>query len=214
MARSQIISYCHIKNNSVVVNGKVLHELPATEDLIAFLGEVYKLIPLNYPKFFKMDQACKLGILATECVIRNIPEFDAFPKKEIALVFSNAASSIESDRKHLKTINDKTNYFPSPAVFVYTLANIVMGEIAIKHKISGENAFFISEKFDAELLYQYTELLVNQDLAQSVLAGWVNVDGKSAEAFVYCVKSPNFKDAKNGLELEHSAQTLQHLYLT
>ncbi len=213
MATSQIIAYCHIKHNSVFVNGQCLYELPENEDLTAFLGELYKKIPLNYPKFFKMDQQCKLGILATEFLMRNIPEFESFDTKETALVFSNKASSLESDRKHLKTISDKENYFPSPAVFVYTLANIVMGEIAIKHQISGENAFFISETFDPELMYRYSDILLEQQLATTVIAGWINVDGKSAEAFVYCLKNLNFKGAKNGQEMDHSSQNLQQLYV-
>lgn len=213
MATSQIISYCHIKNNSVFVNGKYLYDLPVNEDLTVVLAELYKQIPLNYPKFFKMDQQCKLGILATEFLIRNTADYDTFDRSTTALVFSNNASSLESDRKHLKTISDKENYFPSPAVFVYTLANIVMGEIAIKHKISGENAFFISEKFDPELMYRYCDILLEQQLATTIVAGWVNVDGKSAEAFVYCLKNLNFKGAKSGQEMDHSSQNIQQLYV-
>lgn len=212
MSNSKIIAYCHIKNKTVFVNGKVMFEFSDSEDLTNFLGDCYKSLPLAYPKFFKMDPQCKLGILATECLIRNIPEFELFDKKEMALIFSNSASSIESDRKHIKTISDKQNYFPSPSVFVYTLANIVTGEIAIKHQISGENAFFISEKFDAELMCSYSDILMKKELASTLLAGWINVDGKSAEAFVYCLKSFNFKDIKGSLELNHTSTNLQQLY--
>ena len=141
------------------------------EDTAGFLGNVYKSVELNYPKFFKMDKLCKLGTLAVELMIRNIPDFISFPKNEIAVVFSNNASSLESDRTHAAAIADKQNYFPSPSVFVYTLPNIVVGEIAIKHKITGENAFFVSEKFDPNLLSSYTDILLHTNHASTVLAG-------------------------------------------
>jgi len=211
-----IVTYCKIKNKSVSLNGELFFEGSQNDDLTAFLGRLYKKTELNYPKFFKMDKLCKLGILATELVIRNTPDFGTFSKNEIALVYSNNASSLESDRTHANAIADKQNYFPSPSVFVYTLPNIVLGEIAIKHKITGENAFFVSEHFDAELMYSYTNILLKTKNAASVLCGWVNVDGPNAEAFVYCVKNLNFKQ-ENGLDeypdqKTHNSKNIQHLY--
>ncbi|WP_317898304.1 hypothetical protein [Aurantibacillus circumpalustris] len=207
-----ITSYCSIKNNSVSVNGKTFFEGQKSNDLAAFMSSLYKQIELNYPKFFKMDKLCKLGTLAAELVIRDKPDFNAFPKNEIALVISNNASSLESDRTHASAIADKQNYFPSPSVFVYTLPNIVIGEIAIKHKITGENAFFVSDKFDAELMYSYCDLLLKNANVSTVLGGWVNVDEQSAEAFVYCVKNLNFKQENEAFLKLHSSENLQHLF--
>jgi hypothetical protein len=58
-----------------------------------------------------------------------------------ALVFANRSSSLDTDFKYQESINSQENYFPSPAVFVYTLPNICVGEISIKHKMQTENAF-------------------------------------------------------------------------
>lgn len=209
---TQITSYCKIKNNSVYLNGKEFLKNDPKEDLPTFLSSMYKNMNLNYPKFFKMDKQCKLGTLAAELVLRGQEGFEQAPKNEMALVFSNNAASLESDRAHAQAISDKQNYFPSPAVFVYTLPNIVIGEIAIKHKITGENAFFISDRFDAELMNNYASILLQTKSATSVLCGWVNVDGNSAEAFVYCLKSGNFKQENGAFQKEHSAQNIQHLY--
>ena len=40
-----------------------------------------------------------------------------------------------------ETIQHADSYYPSPALFVYTLPNIVTGEIAIRNKYYGETSF-------------------------------------------------------------------------
>lgn len=182
------------------------------EEVATFLGALYKKAELSYPKFFKMDKLCKLGILATELLIRNIPGFAELPKDSMALVFSNNASSLESDRVHAGAISDKQNYFPSPSVFIYTLPNIVTGEIAIKYKITGENAFFVSGDFQPGLMHNYCSILIRDHAASSVICGWVNVDGAQAEAFVYCVKNLTFKQENSALKSAHTLENIQHLY--
>jgi hypothetical protein len=194
------------------VNGQLFSKEEEATDLNTFLANLYKTNSINYPKFHKMDHLCKLGLLATEFLIRNTEGFDNLPKNEVALVLSNNSSSLDSDRNHVNAIADKTNYFPSPSVFVYTLPNIVIGEIAIKHKLTGENAFFVSEKFDAELMYIYTDTLFNETGTSAAICGWVNADGNKAEAFVYCVKKANFKQENEPFERTHNPKTLQQLY--
>lgn len=206
----QLITYCSLNGDQLNLNGETLHRNNEHLELAPFLGSLYKQLDLGYPKFFKMDKLCKLALLASELVIRQSPELKEIPKEAVALVFSNEASSLDTDRQHQQSINDKQQYFPSPSVFVYTLPNILMGEIAIKHKFTGENAFFVSEKFEATLMHSYTELLLTTTATQAVIAGWVNVDENAADAFVYCVKKANF----SGENQAHTPQTLQHLYNT
>ena len=194
-----ITSYAHIKNNSVSVNGEMLFAGTPSAGLPEFLTEAYKALAISYPKFHKMDSLCKLGIVCTEFALKGTDFLTEHPLDKIAIVMSNAASSLETDRHHQDTIKDKSNYFPSPAVFVYTLPNIVIGEIAIKYKITGENAFFVAEKPDAGLLVNYTET-VFQEGTQAVICGWIEVDGNSYEAFIFLAeisentnKNSNFK---------------------
>src|ERR1700741_5650650 len=103
---------------------------------------------MSYPKFHKMDALSKLGLLCAEHALKNGDFLSKYPLNRVGIVLSNSASSLETDRQHQRSISDKSNYFPSPAIFVYTLPNIVIGEMAIKYKITGENAFFVSEKRD------------------------------------------------------------------
>src|SRR3712207_7060242 len=53
-----------------------------------------------------------------------------------------------------QTICHRAQFFPSPSVFVYTLPNIVTGEIAIRNHYHGETHFFViprSEEHTSEL---------------------------------------------------------------
>ncbi len=209
---SIISSYCKIKNNAIWINGKELVIDAKEVDLTIFLTGLYRQINMNYPKFFKMDNLCKLGMLAAELAIRNSVGFDKLEKDKIAITLSNNASSLDTDRNHLKTIIDKIQYFPSPAIFVYTLPNIVIGEVAIKHKFAGENAFFVSEEFDAELIHNYVSILLNNNDTTAVIGGWVNVDGNEYDAFVYCAEKSNFNLDKEEYKQIHSAEAIRQLY--
>jgi len=194
-----ITSYAHIKHNRVSVNGNLIFKAEESVALPVFLTEAYKALNMSYPKFHKMDALCKLGILSMEAALKDSDFLTHNPLDKTAIILSNAASSLDTDRNHQHSINDKSNYFPSPAVFVYTLPNIIIGEMAIKYKITGENAFFVSEKFDADLLLNYTEALFSEE-TEAAVCGWVEVDAGSSEAFIFLAeisentnKNSNFK---------------------
>ena len=105
----------------------------------------------------------------------------------MAIVLSNRSGSLDTDRKHQSTIQSEENFYPSPAVFVYTLPNIGIGEISIRHHIKGENAFFVFNDFNAKFLTQYSEALINNNKASQVLCGWVDVDENAYHSYMYVV---------------------------
>ena len=182
-----IISYVHIKHNQIAVNGKVVLHLP-NKSYTEFLTEAYKSLKLSYPKFYKMDAQCKLAFLAMEFACKDNHFLTENDLSKTAIVFSNSSASLETDQVHQNSINDKQNYFPSPAVFVYTLPNITIGEIAIRHHITGENAFFVSPQFNGELLTNYIHLLT-QNSTEAVVGGWINSDNNTYEAFIFLVQN-------------------------
>ncbi len=194
-----IQDYCKIKDNKVNLNGEIIFEDHANE-IKVFFKNIYKFLNLKYSKFFKMDDLSKLAFLTSEILLNKAKLND----RNVGIVFSNSASSLETDRKHQESINDSTNYFPSPAVFVYTLPNIGIGEISIRHSFKSENAFFIFEKFNADFHQKYESILINNSKCESVLGGWVNVDKDNYEAFLYLV-------TKNG-NADHSVKNLLKLY--
>lgn len=205
-----ITSYAHIKHHQVAVNGEIVFKAEPTHSLSEFLSEAYKSMGISYPKFHKMDSLCKLGILCTEFALQDSPFLANVRLNNVAIVLSNSASSLETDRQYQTSIDDKSNYFPSPTVFVYTLPNIVIGEIAIKHKLTGENAFFVTEKMDASLLVNYAEILLNQ-YADAAIVGWVEVDGDQYEAFIFLVESEEYLN-KNVIFKPLNQSTVNQLY--
>lgn len=207
-----IISYCKIKNNTVWVNGEKINIDNNSVGFTAFLVNLYRQMNLNYPKFFKMDNLCKLGILAAEMVIQNNSKSENFEKNKVAIFLANNSSSIETDRNHIKTIVNKNDYFPSPAIFVYTLPNIIIGEIAIKHKFTGENAFFVSETFDSNLMHTYASIALQSSHTTDAVCGWVNVDGNEYEAFMYYTEKNNLNKVEKGFNMPHTPETIYKLY--
>ncbi|MCQ4141280.1 3-oxoacyl-ACP synthase [Chryseobacterium sp. EO14] len=169
---------CTIENSKIVLNNEVIFETP-TENFSDFAKEAYKSLALNYPKFHKMDHLSKLAFLASEMILKDGDHH------RTALVFANKSSSLDTDFKYQESINSQENYFPSPAVFVYTLPNICVGEISIRHKMQTENAFFVLDEFNEEFLNNYSAQLLQSGKADKVLCGWVELYQESYKAFVY-----------------------------
>lgn len=199
-----IKSYCHIRENRVSLNGEVLF-VGDGPDFQGFIKSAYKKFNIDYPKFFKMDNLSKLSFMAAEVVLAK-ENLDYGADNNIALVFANRASSLDTDRKHQTSIADQESYYPSPAVFVYTLPNICLGEISIKHKLFSENSFFIFDGFNAEHLFHYSASLLNLDKAEQVLCGWVDFDENNYEAFLYLVSKE--------VGTEYTFEAINRLYKT
>ena len=145
-------------------------------DTKQWLSELYNHLDLAYPKFFKMDRLSKAGILAAEMVMRAVGQANEELKSDWGVVCFNRAASLDDDRTYQATIQDPENYFPSPSVFVYTLANIVAGEMAIKYKLRGETSFYVSEHFDEEKLKMAVADVFATTRTRHLLAGWVDYD--------------------------------------
>ncbi len=194
-----IQDFCHIQNGVISVNGMPIFESSET-DFNSVIKLAYKKLAVDYSKFFKMDNLSKLAFLAANALLKNEAE------KNIALLFSNRASSLDTDRKHQQSIQDATQYYPSPSVFVYTLPNICLGEISIKHQLFSENSFFIFEEFSPTIMHSYATELIKAEKAEKALCGWVDLDNGKYEAFLYVV-------AKKGTFV-HSIAEINRLYQT
>ena len=155
-----------IQNNEVILDGETILKIEPTS-FSDFSKKAYQNFDINYPKFFKMDGLSKLAFLGSELLLKK--EIGETKENNIALVFSNKSSSLDTDAKYQKSISDKENYFPSPAVFVYTLPNICLGEICIRHQLRSENSFFIFEAFNPAFMMNYSNILLETQKADKVL---------------------------------------------
>lgn len=172
------IKCCTIENSKITVNADVIFE-SRVETFSEFAKEAYKGLEIQYPKFHKMDALSKLAFLSAEMLLKDEDH------SQTALVLANTSSSLDTDHKYQETINSRENYFPSPAVFVYTLPNICIGEISIRHQMQTENAFFVLDEFDENFLSDYSQQILESGKAKKVLYGWVELYKESYKAFVY-----------------------------
>jgi 3-oxoacyl-[acyl-carrier-protein] synthase-1 len=179
-----ITSSCIISSNSVFKNGQLLFGDLKANGVGDFLQAVYRHFDLNYPRFYKMDSLSKLGWLASELLLNDSFEKEKCKAEDIGLILSNANSSLDTDRKYMESVAG----IPSPSLFVYTLPNIVTGEICIRNNFKGEDAFFIFDAFDAGFMESYVGSLLNDNILQACICGWVELVGNDYKAALFLVE--------------------------
>lgn len=180
-------------NGSIVLRNE-------TTDPADFLKSSYRQLNISYPKFFKMDNLCKLAFLTTEILLKDFNLLSRYPSEKTGMIILNSSSSLETDEKHQESISDRNNYFPSPSVFVYTLPNIMTGEIAIRHKIKGENAVFISEKPDTQLIFDHVNELFSRNRVDCCISGWVEAYRERLTSCLFLVENDEMR--KEDIELK------------
>ena len=160
-------------NKTTCVVGEVVAEygLPQSELPFAeFIRNEFKSFGESNMKFYKMSDMSKALYVAVSHLL-NIESFDETEPSRRAMVLANKSASLDADIIHQEIINKHLPEGASPAAFVYTLANVAAGEICIRHKIQGDNTFFI-ENEDSGLSYQYAKSLIERDRADAVICGW------------------------------------------
>lgn len=151
------------------------------------LTEVYKQRVADYPKFYKMDPLCKLGFLAGELAgLGKLKEANG--RQNTAIVIMNRVGSKLDDESYKETIVEGDEYYPSPSVFVYTLSNIVTGELAIRHCVTGETACYIIENENPILIEQLMALSFEDPNMVRVVGGWCDADHNSLRAVFKTMK--------------------------
>jgi hypothetical protein len=54
---------------------------------------IYRHYNINYPKFLKMDNLCKLAFLSAEILLQGTTLLEKYPGEEVGIVLENASSS-------------------------------------------------------------------------------------------------------------------------
>jgi len=198
-----ITADCVVRDNKVISNDSLLYAQEGAA-VTEFLEWFYRHLAIDYPKFFKMDRLSKLGLLAAEVLTKNGRQ-RAYAPENTGIVLTNAQASLDADIRYYASVSN----LPSPALFVYTLPNIVIGEISIRHGFKGENAFFVSEQFDPAMLGFYAGELLRNTSTQTCMAGWVDVIGEKYEAVMVLLE----KEAAPGSK-PFATEQLTKLYAT
>lgn len=140
-----------------------------------FIRERYRALADPNIKFSKMDDLCKLAYVAScELLAGRRPDC---PAERIGVVLANRSASLDSDMRHQAVIDADDGGGASPAVFVYTLPNIMLGQIAIKHGLKGESTFFAFPDKSCNFIRKYAEGLIAQGRMDAVVWGWCELCG-------------------------------------
>lgn len=199
-----ITASCTIADNVVVKNGKQIFEQKGTK-VQDFLVAVYQYLAVNYPRFYKMDGLAKLGWMASEVLLEGSFDKTKYKPEDMGLLLCNKNSSLDTDIRYYDTVKTMA----SPALFVYTLPNIVMGEICIRHQFKGENDFFIFEAFNAAFIQQYVHHLFETGAMEACICGWVELLDNDYNATLYLTEKK-----ENERSILFTEENIYHIYQT
>lgn len=197
-----ISNWVHINDKKAIVNGEYL--LPEEEYVqINEPQDLYRKLSLSYMKFFKMDLLCKWAWLGAETLLVKDGNgiCDNTDKNKVAVVMMTSYGCIDVDKKYEASRAD----IPSPALFVYTLPNIMLGEICIRHGFKGEQMSLVSDSFDADEIYFWVnDLLINKGM-EACVCGWVDAYDDTKDVCLFLV-------TKNESEISFTKENLLALY--
>lgn len=162
--------HTQLMDHAFSARGQLICQRAADMDMKGWLKRCYQALDMSYPKFHKMDEQCRVGVLLAEPIMAQVSDMHAKVKTGVFLI--NRSASIYTDSIFY---NSYTKESASPARFVYTLPNIVIGEIAIRYKLLGEHGFFIMDEIDSESLYLYVDSLLTEEVLDAALLGVVDV---------------------------------------
>ena len=154
-----------INSRSATLNGQ---QIPCCENGRKLLVELYKRFIGDYPKFYKMDSLSRLGLIASELLLQAADD-----SVQAVILFNNSSSAL-ADKAYWATVNAPTDSFPSPAHFVYTLPNIVTGEIAMRNGIQGETAFYILPERNESTIDKILKSTFAENNLMQAIVGWID----------------------------------------
>ena len=207
----RISDICLIKNNLIIKNNEIVFCLPPELEEMSLLDQYYKTQINNYPKYYKMDRLSKLAFIASEVLLSGSNVKEKYSSDEIAIVLNNSSSSLDTDENYYETIKNKNEFFPSPALFVYTLPNIMIGEICIRNKICGESILTVSNSADYTSIVDNVELIFETSQTKCCLAGYVEYTKNNSEAFLCTVEfTDDLSDDRLSLNNENLRNILEN----
>jgi 3-oxoacyl-(acyl-carrier-protein) synthase len=171
------INRCRIENSAVFRHGTLIFKRHAT-DFPTFIRDAYKHLCEATMKFYKMDNLSKLACVAAECLLKDI----TFEPSEIGIILANSSASSDTDKKHQAIIDKEGDKAASPSIFVYTLPNVAIGEICIRHKIQGENTCYVSEKYRPDEIEQHAVVAMKNGGLKYCIYGWCDLTDNSYKA--------------------------------
>lgn len=172
-AKVACLHQVEITPKSVVVDG---HTLACEATGKALLTDLYKRAVGDYPRFYKMDLLSRLGFLTAELLLKADEDNDKTEISECTAVLFGHHGSVVADRNYLRTIATPEDFYPSPERFIYTLPNIVIGEIAIRHQLHAETTFIYLPRYNESELQHLIQVYAERLPSKYLLTGWMDAE--------------------------------------
>lgn len=164
MTKAYIHHYLNWQNEKIFLDGNLKATAPKDLSIEEILNFHFRQENISYAKYFKMDLSSRLGFLASYMLSKN---FEIENSDTTGIVLSTCHGSLAVD----KAFEQSRHEIPSPALFVYTLPNIALGEICIYHKIKGPQVCLMEEIFNPELLAATTKDFFERERASALFLG-------------------------------------------
>lgn len=200
----RISRFAEISHNRLFLNDQCLFTAE-DQSFGDFSLQAYRHFKIDYPKFHKMDNLCKLGFLTSEVLLMGMDRSVFNEDDRTALMLCNISSSLDTDVRYYEQLREG---IASPAVFVYSLPNIVLGEICIRNGIKGENTFFVADTYDVATQVAYIQTLLESNVAERCIGGFVELMGESYRGLMYLAEKGNSDE-----EQAFNIQTIEKLLI-
>jgi 3-oxoacyl-(acyl-carrier-protein) synthase len=128
------------------------------------------------PRFGRLDLLSQLALLAVETLG---VDFDALPRERIAICLAARAGSITTDTAYWN--GRAAPGGPSPTLFAYTLPSAAIGELAIRHRLTGPNLCFAG---DSRAVLPEAADLLRRGEADGCVGVFCNVISPAAAALI------------------------------
>lgn len=173
-----------VESSRILLNDKEVYSSDS-DDFQDFIRSAFKAVCAPNMKFYKMDSLSKLGYVASEVLLDGIE----YGEEDCGLILSGVYGSLDTDIRHQQIIDTETDASASPAVFVYTLPNVVEGEISIRHHIKGENTWFWSDDRTLSDVREYAALSMSaQDMKYCIVGHIDFLNGRYFAKFELLVR--------------------------
>ena len=169
------VKHLAITPDGLTMDGKAV---PLESHGAALVTEIFKKFLADGSRFFKMDLYSRLAYVATSLLAKD--SLEGCDPEEVALVVFTQNGSVLADRKHLSTFSNPEEFFPSPAVFINTLPNVVLGEIAVKNTIKGETTLVLLPGRDESAMNRIIDATLAATKPAVMICGWIDCDAEDS----------------------------------
>ena len=184
MEELRIAGSARYHQGSFAVNGAV--RSTAAGDREACISAAWAAMGATYDRFHRVDAVSKLVLLCTEALLAPLP-IDEDLTERTGIVLMSRLGSLDTDLRYHSGLVEQN--LASPALFVYTLPNIAMGELSIRHGLHGAGHCLIAAGPDTDRLRQVCTMLLAEEGMHRVICGWADIFADEASATFMLVGS-------------------------